>query len=541
MSRLPQLRLTLLERLLVRVAPAWTMRRVRARYASQLLPRARLLAGRHYKAASSGRRTDDWYRNSGDANSVPAPTVQTLRDLSRDLVRNNGLAKRAVNVIVTNTIGWGIAPKPVGPHRQEARRLWNDWAASTACDYDGLLPLAGVQAMALRTVVNSGAALVAMTVDSEAEEGTIPLRLRVLEPDYLDTSKDGALPNGRGRISQGIEIDARGRRVAYHLYQEHPGATNRLVSDSRRVPADEVLHIYDPDRPGALQGVPWAAAAMPKLNDLEEYEDAALMQKKIAAMFAAFVEDIDGLGAGVGELPGGEEADSEDAELLETFEPGQIQYLPSGKKITFATPPQHADHDQFTKGAARRIAAAYDITYEDLTGDYSQVNYSSARMARLAFYRQVHAWRWNMFIPQFCAGVWRRAMSLLALERDWQNVPTAEWTPPPMPMLDPDREGKAYRDLVRSGAMTLFEMIRELGYDPETHLDEIEEANEALDERGIWLDSDPRRIAAGGSAQMQQGPDATDLSDDETEDGGVNGTANGAAADDDADEDQLLS
>lgn len=534
MSRLPRIELTLLDRVLMRIAPGWAMRRVRARHV------LRLTAGRHYKAASSGRRTDDWYRNSGDANSVPAPDIQTLRELSRDLVRNNGLAKRAVNVIVNNTIGWGIAARPVGARKKEALAAWRAWTGSTACDYDGRLPFAGVQALALRTVVNSGAALVVMAIDADAEEGTIPLRLRVLEPDYLDISKDGTLGSGGGRISKGIEIDSRGRRVAYHLYLEHPGASGRLSSESRRIPADEVLHIYDPERPGALQGVPWAAAAIPKLNDLEEYEDAALMQKKIAAMFAAFVEDIDGLGGGVGELPGGEEADGEDAELLETFEPGQIQYLPSGKKITFATPPVHADHDSFTKGSARRIAAAYDITYEDLTGDYSQVNYSSARMARLAFYRQVHAWRWNMFIPQFCDGVWRRAMTILALERDWQNVPTAEWTPPPMPMLDPDKEGKAYRDNVRSGLMTLFEMFREQGYDPEERLDEIAEGNEALDERGIWLDSDPRRIAAGGSAQMQQGPDATDPSDDESDDVGANG-ANGSAAEDESDEDQLLS
>lgn len=538
MSRLPRLSLSWFDRVTMRIAPAWTMRRVRARHV------LRLTAGsRHYKAAAGGRRTDDWYRNSGDANSTPAPTIQALRELSRDLARNNGLAKKAVNVIVNNTIGWGIAPRPLGPRRKEAGAAWKLWAASPSCDYDGRLPFAGVQALALRTVVNSGAALVMMPVDADAEDGMIPLRLRVLEPDYLDTSKDGALAGG-GRISQGIQIDARGRRVGYHLYQEHPGAAGRLTSESRFVPAAEVLHIYDPERPGALQGVPWAAAAMPKLNDLDEYEDAALMQKKIAAMFAAFVEDIDGMGTAIGALPGVEE-DAEEAELLETFEPGQIQYLPSGKKITFATPPQHADHESFTANAARRIAAAYDITYEDLTGDYSKVNYSSARMARLAFYRQVHAWRWHMFIPQFCDGVWRRAMSILALERDWMNAPTAEWTPPPMPMLDPDKEGKAYRDNIRAGLQTHFEVIREQGYDPETFLDEIAEGNEALDERGIWLDSDPRRIAAGGSAQMQQGPDATDPSDDgdgdTEEDDAANGSANGSGAEDDSDEDLLLS
>ena len=512
MSRLPALRVTLFDRLLMRIAPRWAMRRVRARHVLQLT------GARNYKAASGGRRTDGWYRNNGDANVAgDAPTIQVLRELSRDLVRNNPLAKRAIGVIATNTTGgWGIKAAATGPRRKEAMRAWNAWAKSPACDYDGRVPFAGVQALVMRTVPISGAALVLMPLDPDAPDGTIPLRLRVLEPDYLDTSKDGELEGG-GRIMQGIQVDARGRRVGYHLFRQHPGSAGMRSLESQFVPANEVLHIYDPERPGALQGVPWAAAAIPKLHDLGEYDDATLMQKKIAAMFAAFVEDADGLGMPLGQLPGESgEGDIEDADRLETFEPGQIQYLPSGKKITFANPPQHTDHDPFTKNSHRTIAAAFDITYEDLTGDYSQVNYSSARMARLAFYRKVHDWRWNMLIPQFCDGVWRRAMEILTLERGWQNAPGVEWTPPPMPMLDPDKEGKAFRDNIRSGLITFFEAIREQGFDPEAHLDEIADANEALDERGIWLDCDPRRIAAGGAtAQLTQGPDATDESNDE--------------------------
>jgi capsid protein len=153
----------------------------------------------------------------------------------------------------------------------------------------------------------------------------------------------------------------------------------------------------------------------------------------------------------------------------------------------------------------RRIAATIGVTYEDLTGDYSQVNFSSARMARMAHWANVHDWRWNMLIPQLCRGVWGWAMELSAGLEGWTETPGAEWSPPPMPMLEPDKEGLAYSRLVRSGAMTLYQAIRERGEDPASHLAEIAEGNAKLDELGIWLDSDPRRTSAAGLTQARPG------------------------------------
>ena len=145
------------------------------------------------------------------------------------------------------------------------------------------------------------------------------------------------------------------------------------------------------------------------------------------------------------------------------------------------------------------------VTYEDLVGDYSLVNFSSARMGRLAHWANVHDWRWNMIIPQFCDGVWRWVMQMEAALRQWPSVPTAEWSPPPMPMLDPGKESLANTRLVRGGSMTLYQMIREQGEDPEAHLLEIAAANKRLDRPGIVLDSDPRQVDASQGSQADQG------------------------------------
>lgn len=475
------------DRLLIGIAPTWGLKRIRARAAAYA-----------YAAASDSRRTDGWHRNTSDGNAATGPTLAALRELARDLLRNNGWARRGVQAIVNNTVGWGIQPKAKDDD-EAALEVWNGWADSVRCDYDGRLNFYGLQALVMRTVAVSGEALVLRQPAGENDGLSIPLRVQVLEPDYLDSNKDGPISNAAGNvvgtISQGVELDNAGRRVAYWLFRGHPGSSSLmgLGLESRRVPAADVLHIFHVERPGQRRGVSWLAATIARLNDFDEFDDAELVKQKVAAMFSAFVQDYDGAASPLGE------SDTDD-DTLETLEPGHVTYLPPGKQVTFGTPPPVTD-SSFSARQLRRIAVSLGVTYEDLTGDYSQVNYSSARMARLAHYANVDDWRWHMLIPQLCDGIWAWVMELAAGLNDWPAEPLAEWAPPPIPMLDPDKEGLAYQRLVRSGAMTLPQMIRERGGDPAAHLAEIAASNAELDRLAIVLDSDPRKTSTSGGVQ----------------------------------------
>jgi len=494
----PLVELSRWDRFVMKIAPRWGMRRVQARAAA-------VAFARHFDATSGGRRTSGWYRSSSDANAAHGPSISGLRELSRDLRRNNGWARRGVQAITNNTIGWGIAPKAVGADtklQQRALEVWNAWSRSPACDFDGRMPFYGLQRLIMETIVESGEALIVAQPASADDGLPVPLRVQVLEPDHIDSLKDGLEGEQGGPIVQGVEFDKLGRRVAYWLHATHPGSV-RLVGaqyESRRVPAERVLHVYRLDRPSQVRGLPWLASAIARLNDFDDYEDAVLMQQKIAACFSAFVQDFDGASTALGEQ-------SDTDEHLESLEPGSVTYLPTGKTVSFAQPPALAD-GSFTTRNLRRIAASLGVTYEDLTGDYSMVNFSSARMGRLAHWANVHDWRWNMIIPQACDGVWRWVMDMAAALEGWQATPAAEWSPPPMPMLEPEKEGLAYTRLVRSGAMTLYEMIRERGGDPEAHLGEIAQGNAKLDELKVWLDSDPRRTSAAGLTQERPGGDS---------------------------------
>lgn len=477
-----------LDRAIMAISPKWGASRLRAR-----------TMARHFEAAATGRRTAGWNRTQTDANAAAAgATLSLLRAQARDLVRNNPWARRGLRRIVSNSVGWGIRPKATGRGADLIMQRWRDWAETTQCDAAGRLNFYGLQRLAMRTIVESGEVLIRRRWRRPEDGLAVPMQLQVLEPDYLDTSKDGVTGPAGGPIVQGVEFDMLGRRVAYWLFDQHPGSRGLFAGSvtSRRISADNILHVFDQERPGQVRGISWFASVDVRLHEFDEYEDATLMKQKIASCMAVLVTDLDGAGAPLGQ--GGTVASGQ---LTDTLEPGMIIPLPPGKQVTVANPPAANDHQSFSATALRGVAAGLGVTYEDLCGDYSQVNYSSARMSRLAHQGDIDDWRWNMLIPQFCVPAWSWMLQVMILAGDQVDDAPAEWTPPPMPILEPDKEGQAYQQLVRIGAMTWPQVIRELGYDPRAQLDEIQAFNADLDARGIVLDCDPRKMTVGGQAQ----------------------------------------
>ena len=487
------LTLTALDRVMLAIAPHYALNRIRAR----------ALALRHFEAAQIGRRTDSWRRSPGDANAENGPSLSTLRQHARDLIRNNSWARNGQRVIGRNAVGWGLLPKPATKNltlQQTVIELWKRWGSTTECDSEGRSSFYGLQRQIIESVTESGEVLIRRR-RRLAEDGlAISIQLQVLEPDYLDTGKDGVKGPGGGPIVQGVEYSLTGRRVAYWLYGEHPGASTSLWIQSKRVPAEDIAHVFKTERPGQVRGISWFAPVIVTLKDLDEYEDATLMRQKIAACFSGFITDVTGDNARLG---GTEEGDTED--LYDLLEPGMLKRLKPGEDVSFSNPPLVNDYAAFTAVNLRKISAGLGVTYEDLTNDYSQVNFSSARMSRLAHWGNIHDWRWNMLVPQFCDRVWDWAMEAAVFDGSITEAPAATWTPPPMPMLEPDKEGLAYSRLVRAGVMTHNEMVREQGNDPDAHWLDYAEGLKVLDARGIVLDSDVRKVSQAGLTQERAG------------------------------------
>lgn len=484
------------DRLTAPLAPVWTLRRQRARVALDLLQR-------HYEAAAPGRRTQAWSRFAGDVNAAIAPTLSRLREIARDLVRNNPYAESALATIADHTAGTGIVARPVKAHDRFVA-LWKAWAGTTACDADGRHDFAGLQKLVMSGVAEGGEMLVRRRWRRLEDGFPLPMQLQVLEPDFLDTMKDQVLPGG-GEIVHGVEYDALGRRAAYWLYPKHPGSargvtgTSSVLSGSRRVPASEVQHVFKGKRAGQVRGVTWFAPVILRFKDFDEFEDATLMKQKIAACLAVFTRDVDGSGAALGTAQTATRSDGSVQEI-DLLSPGAIMNLPPGRDVEVVQPPQVREYASYCEVTLRSIATGLGVTYEDLTGDYTDLPFSAARMSRLRHWARVDDWRWRLLIPQFCDPAWAWASEAAAL-MGIADVPAARWTPPPMPMIEPDKEGLAFQRNIRSGIQTLSEAIRERGYDPDELLAEMAADNAKLDALKLVLDSDARRMTQAGQVQ----------------------------------------
>jgi len=458
-------------------------------------------AAADYEAAAMTRRTTGWSPVASDVNTLVFRNADTLRSRSRDMVRRNPWATNALDAFVGNSIGTGIKPQPLhidAEQREQIQALWLRW--TDEADATGLTDFYGLQALACRSVMEAGECFIRLRPRLPKDGLSVPLQLQLLEAEHLPTNETRKLENGN-YIRAGIEFNGIGKRVAYHLYREHPGdALNPMASTELvRVPAESVLHLFRPIRPGQLRGQPWLTQVLIKLYELDQYDDAELVRKKTAAMFAGFVtknapEDV---------LVGEGAADANGAALT-GLEPGTLQVLLPGEDVKFSNPADvGASYETFMRVQLRSIAAGMGITYEQLTGDLTGVNYSSIRAGLLEFRRRCEQFQHQVIVFQMCRPIWRAwidaAVLAGALPAGDGNY-DVKWIPPGFAWVDPLKDIKAQIMAVRAGFKSRAEVVSEQGYDAEEIDREIAADNTRADQLGLEYDSDPRKETNDASA-----------------------------------------
>jgi lambda family phage portal protein len=361
-------------------------------------------------------------------------------------------------------------------------------------------------------VPESGEALVRYRPRRVEDKLPLPFQLQLLEGDYLDTSKNGQAENGNVNIS-GVEFDLIGRRSAYWMFPVHPGAHVAglsTLSTAQRIDSRFVAHIHRIERDAEeVRGMTWYAPVILRMRDFADFIDAQLMRQKIAACFSVFITDNGEFSPTVADA---DPADADEAYPIEAVEPGMIHHLKAGESVEFGNPPGVGDLSAYSAITLREIAMGLGITYEALTGDLTGVNYSSGRMGWLEYQRNIDAWRWTMFIPQFLDRLteWTNDAVKMKFGPSTPDV-VIDWTPPRREMIDPATELEAAGKAIRMGLSSRSEEIRTLGRDPEQVDSEIAADNERADRLKLTLDSDPRQTDEAGKARMvaQPAPDPT--------------------------------
>ncbi len=185
------------------------------------------------------------------------------------------------------------------------------------------------------------------------------------------------------------------------------------------------------------------------------------------------------------------------------LEPGTMQLLDPGEDIKFSEPSDvGGSYEAFMKQQLRAIAIGIGITYEQLTGDLSGVNYSSIRAGLIEFRRRCAMWQHNVVVFQFCRPVWNRWLELallsgeLDMNADWVKKGAkaakeeVKWIPQGFDWVDPLKDQQAQQMAVRNGFKSRSEVVSELGYDIEEIDQEIAEDQRRASELGLNFDSD---------------------------------------------------
>lgn len=486
-------------------------------------------AKRSFGGALFGRLVNDWVAQSTAADSEIRTSLRALRNRSRQLVRDNDFAKNAIRAVQNNVVGEGIKLQAQVKRlrgdgldqrtNEQIEKLWHEWCRADSCDVAGIMSFADIERLVIGSTVESGEILVRM-VFKKFGRSEVPFALEAIESDQLMDERNGRADNGN-EIRMGVERDEWKRPSAFWLYQQHPGdyQFQQQMTKYIRLPADEVLHIYRMERPGQTRGVPWFHAGIKRLHHLAGFEEAEVIAARASAAIMGFLETPDG-----DIMPDG----VQDAQKVSNFEPGKIEVLSPGEKFTSFAPNRPGNqYEPFVRASLRAFAAGIGVSYESISKDYSQSNYSSSRLALLDDrdqWRVLQGWmienfHQRVFEAWLDAAVMSGAITLPGYELMPERYTCVKWCTRGWSWVDPLKEVNAYKEAVRCGFMTLSDVVSQQGGDYEEMLEERAHEIELAETAGVIFDTDPTQVDGKGAEQAAATAEETapaDQSQDES-------------------------
>ena len=445
---------------------------------------------RAYNAAEVSRLTMTFTSSDSSADSELSQALQTMRTRSRQLIRNAPFAKRAREVVVNNVIGTGVGlHAEVMTARAEHHDGINEaieyafceWSRAVNCHTGGALAFADLERAAFAQIFETGECFIRKH-HSRFGESEIPLALELIEAERLvDNFGQAGSPAAGNEIRLGIEVDRFFRPVAYWIRSSHPGEISFRQDPQKieRVPAVDMFHLRIVTRWPQTRGEPWLHAVLRKMNDIDGYTEAEILAARSAACYMGFIESSD-------EMSGNEEK-QDDGTFQTELSAGIIDRLKPGEKFNFAAPNRpNSSADTFLRFMLREMAAGVNVSYESLSRDYSQSNYSSSRLALIED-REVWRTFQKWWIRTFRAELHRNFVNAAVLSGA-VKIPIAQYAADPAKFyaasfkprgwawIDPTKEVEAYSQAVKSGFVTVADVIAQTGGG--TNLEDVLEGRE---------------------------------------------------------------
>lgn len=463
----------------------------------------------YFNGALASRLTADWLNGSiGPTNELRA-SLRMLRDRARDLERNNPIARRYLHLLSENIVGpKGIRLQsrnvlPDGrPHLQANQAIetaFCEWHQPASCSADGRLSWVAFQQLVVRTMARDGEAFV-----RKVKAGPYKFALQLIDADLVDETYNRAAGD-QPAIKLGIEVDEWDRPLAYHAFKYHQFDTTGGSRERLRIPADEVLHLFVPRRPGQTRGESWLAPVLLPLRMLDGYAEAELVAARTAAAKMGFIV----------QSPDTPTDTDPDAPVQSTMDaaPGVIDRLGVGETFD-SWDPTHPSQNfaGFVTQMLKFIAAGLNVSYAGLSSDLREVNFSSARIGLL---QERDGWRvlQSFVADHFCEPIyqdwikvaWR--LGKLALRMTPDQYAAHCWRPRGWAYTNPHQEQLADMLAVAAGFTSPQRVVADNGEDLEEIYAELAAANDLAEQYDIDRYV-PNAVVDPEAASGPQGSDA---------------------------------
>jgi lambda family phage portal protein len=490
-------------------------------------------AVRLYGGARNTKTTGYFGSASTSADAELNSSLTALRNRSRQMVRDSGYAKRAKAVTVNNVIGTGVGlqAQVMGVRGELNTRVndaiesaWREWCRADACHTGGALHFSDLERAALGEVFEAGEVFIRLHYRAFGSS-RVPLALELIEPERIadGVAMPGPMASGN-EVRMGVEVDAFQRPVAYWLRQRNAGDMHHGANDrAERVPADQILHLKLTTRWPQTRGEPWMHTAVRKLDDVNEYSQHEISAARASAAYFATIKTPEE------QNPLQDATDDTGAGMMD-IEPLTIQELRPGEELDFHTPnrPNSAFSD-FMRAMLREVAAGVGTSYESLSRDYSQSNYSSSRLALLDDrdgYRAVQQW-WVRSVREPLHRKWLQqavmsgavGVPVDAYAADTTRYEAALFKCRGWSWVDPTKEVNAYKEAVKAGFITVTDVIAATagGLDVEDIVAVRRRELEMFADAGIELDTTVPAPAPEVAAPVAEVPEPETEDDDEAE------------------------
>lgn len=441
-----------------------------------------------YQGARRTRGGEYWAAPEGDADADLLPDLPELRRRSNELLRNSPLAIGAITAKVTSVVGTGLtlnasidrdylqlSDEAADAWEAQAEREWALFSESPNCDVRRTLSFADQQDLAFRSVLGNGDHFIALvTLDQPHPGWPFSFALQHIEGHRISNPSN---QRDTDTLIGGVEKDALGAPVRYHVCSLHPGALTRpgkalswstLPAFGSRTGRRLTLHLYRVLRAEQTRGVPDLAPVMETLKQLGRYTDAEVDRAVKSALFLAFVTTQDGGGFNFAEY---EEAraghyQNPDFRKKVALDHSSVVTLFPGDNIQFSDPKApNAAADSFLTTFTRNTAAAMELPHE-LVQRHFQSSYSAARGALLMawqFFNGRRAW----LARELCQPVYE-AVLMDAISAGRMQAPGffedpfarqawlgSEWIGEAPPVIDENKAVTAAMDRVNAGFSTI--------------------------------------------------------------------------------------